>query len=52
MRCMRYFRLGKQTDGGGFKADAQTQAVEAVRRAYKGDLQDNWESERSLSFKL
>ncbi|KAK9240771.1 hypothetical protein V1525DRAFT_138383, partial [Lipomyces kononenkoae] len=33
-KLYEHFKLGKQTDGGGFKADAWTQAVEAVKSVY------------------
>jgi hypothetical protein len=36
-KLYEHFQLGKHTDGGGFKADTWTQAVEAVRRVYQGD---------------
>jgi putative salt-induced outer membrane protein YdiY len=31
------FRIGKGTDGGGFKAEAWTLALEAVRKAHRGN---------------
>ncbi|KAK9492809.1 hypothetical protein V1508DRAFT_439484 [Lipomyces doorenjongii] len=51
-KLYEHFRLGKQTDGGGFKADAWTQAVEAETwnnwKIWAGTSGFGWDEEEEL----